>query len=176
MDMQSCRKGWVIKSVLSFTFKVVQSTGISKKTKVQFFNSFMLTQLANLYQYAKDSEEEKEQSIRQAVHEILLKICGSFKFGICFTNTSGAFATKYALILLTCLTVLYIHVWKRAFEVRLLHASLIAYVDSRPLLMMNEAEDCTSQKAFLVLLLAHTQSWKKLLYTVLKATLVLITP
>ena len=69
----------------------------------------------------------------------------------------------------------------RAFEVRLLHASLIAYVDSRPLLMMNEAEDCTSQKAFLVLLLAHTQSWKavlqqKLLYTVLKATLVLITP
>ena len=42
--------------------------------------------------------------------------------------------------------------------------------------MMNEAEDCTSQKAFLVLLLAHTQSWKKLLYIVLKATLVLITP
>ena len=47
--------------------------------------------------------------------------------------------------------------------------------------MMNEAEDCTSQKAFLVLLLAHIQSWKavlqqKLLYTVLKATLVLITP
>ena len=108
MDMQSCRKGWVIKSVLSFTFKVVQSTGISKKTKVQFFNSFVLTQLANLYQYAKDSEEEREQSIRQAVHEILLKICGSFKFGICFSNTSGAFAIKYALILLTCLTVLYI--------------------------------------------------------------------
>ena len=108
MDMQSCRKGWVIKSVLSFTFKVVQSTGISKKTKVQFFNSFVLTQLANLYQYAKDSEEEREQSIHQAVHEILLKICGSFKFGICFSNTSGAFATKYALILLTCLTVLYI--------------------------------------------------------------------
>ena len=42
--------------------------------------------------------------------------------------------------------------------------------------MITEAEDCTSQKAFLVLLLAHTQSWKKLLYTVLKATLVLITP
>ena len=102
MDMQSCRKGWVVKSVLPFTFKVVQSTGISKKTKVQFFNSFVLTQLANLYQYAKDSEEEKEQSIRQAVHEILLKICGSFKFGICFSNTSGPFATKYALILLTC--------------------------------------------------------------------------
>ena len=89
-------------SVLSFASKVVQSTGISKKTKVQFFNSFVLTQLANLYQYAKDSEEEKEQSMRQAVHEILLTICGSFKFGICFSNTSGAFATKYALILLTC--------------------------------------------------------------------------
>ena len=59
---------------------------------------------------------------------------------------------------------------EEGFEVRLLHASLIAYVVSRPLLMMNEAEDCTSQKAFLVLLLAHTQSWKKLLYTVLKAT------
>ena len=108
MDVQCSWKGWVVKSVLSFTFKVVQSTGISKKTKVQFFNSFVLTQLANLYQYAKDSEDEKEQSIRQAVHEILLKICGSFKFGICFSNTSGAFATKYALILLTCWTVLYI--------------------------------------------------------------------
>ena len=53
----------------------------------------------------------------------------------------------------------------------LLHASLIAYLDSRPLLMKNEAEDCTCQKAFLVLLLAHTQSFEavlqqKLLYTV----------
>ena len=37
--------------------------------------------------------------------------------------------------------------------------------------MMNEAEDCTCQKAFLVLLLAHTQFWEavlqqKLLYTI----------
>ena len=74
---------------------MVQNAGITKKTKVQFFNSYVLSQLATLYQYSKDPEEERPQTVRQQVHELLLKICGSFKFGICFSNTTGAFATRY---------------------------------------------------------------------------------
>jgi len=82
---------------------VVQNSGITKKTKVQFFNSYALSQLANLYQYARDAEEEnsdKEQSdkrVRHKVHDLLLKTCGSLKLGICFSNTAGAFATRYSL-------------------------------------------------------------------------------
>ena len=83
---------------------MVQNSGITKKTKVQFFNSFVLSQLANLYQYAKDTKEESNNSehksdktVRQKVHDLLLKICGSLKLGICFSNTAGAFATRYFL-------------------------------------------------------------------------------
>ena len=81
---------------------MVQNSGITKKTKVQFFNSYVLSQLANLYQYAKDAEEENDdkehksdKTVRHKVHELLLKICGSLKVGICFSNTAGAFATRY---------------------------------------------------------------------------------
>ena len=72
----------------------MQNAGITKKTKVQYFNSYVLSQLATLYQYTKDDEEESRQTVRQQVHELLMKICGSFKFGICFSNTMGAFATR----------------------------------------------------------------------------------
>ena len=63
---------------------------------VQFFIPNTLSQLANLYQYKKDTEENnsKEQTsdpaIRQKVHDLLLKVCKSFKFGICFSIMVGA--------------------------------------------------------------------------------------
>ena len=63
---------------------------------VQFFISHVLSQLANLYQYKKDKEENnsKEQTsdpaVRQKVHDLLFKVCKSFKFGICFSNMAGA--------------------------------------------------------------------------------------
>ena len=63
---------------------------------VQFFISHVLSQLANLYQYKKDTEENnsKEQTsdpaVRQKVHDLLLKVCKSFKFGICFSIMVGA--------------------------------------------------------------------------------------
>ena len=81
---------------------MVQNSGLTKKTKVQFFNSYVLSQLANLYHYAKDVEEENkdnehksDETVRYKVHDLLMKICGSFKLGICFSNTAGAFATRY---------------------------------------------------------------------------------
>ena len=81
---------------------MVQNSGITKKTKVQFFNSYVLSQLATLYQYTKDSDEENssdehksDQTVRHKVHNLLLKICGSFKLGICFSNAAGAFSTRY---------------------------------------------------------------------------------
>ena len=63
---------------------------------VQFFIPHTLSQLANLYQYKKDTEENnsKEQTsdpvVRQKVHDLLLKVCESFKFGICFSIMVGA--------------------------------------------------------------------------------------
>ena len=63
---------------------------------VQFFISHVLSQLANLYQYKKDTEENnsKEQTsdpaVRQKIHDLLLKVCESFKFGICFSVMVGA--------------------------------------------------------------------------------------
>ena len=87
---------------------MVHNSGITKKTKVQFFNSHVLSQLANLYQYTKDAEEgnseeqKSDPTVRQKVHDLLLKVCGSFKFGICFSNVAGAFAARYIM--------LYIHV------------------------------------------------------------------
>ena len=63
---------------------------------VQFFIPHTLSQLANLYQYKKDTEENnsKEQTsdpaVRQKVHDLLLKVCKSFKFGICFSIMVGA--------------------------------------------------------------------------------------
>ena len=63
---------------------------------VQFFISHVLSQLANLYQYKKDTEENnsKEQTsdpaVRQKVHDLLLKVCKSFKFGIFFSIMVGA--------------------------------------------------------------------------------------
>lgn len=81
-----------------FTFKVVENAGITKKTKVQFFNSYILSQMAALYQYNKDAEEESSRTVREQVHELLMKICGSFKIGICFSNSNGAFATRYLTI------------------------------------------------------------------------------
>ena len=80
--------------VLSFVLQVVENTGIAKTTKVQFFNQYVLSQLAALYQYNKDAEEEKSQTVRQQVHELLLNICATFKSGICFVNPLGAFATR----------------------------------------------------------------------------------
>ena len=81
---------------------MVQNSGITKKTKVQFFNSYVLSQLANLYHYTKDVEKENkdnehksDETVRHKVHDLLMKICGSFKLGICFSNTAGAFATRY---------------------------------------------------------------------------------
>ncbi|XP_022797243.1 uncharacterized protein LOC111335571 [Stylophora pistillata] len=80
--------------------RVVHNSGITKKTKVQFFNSHVLSQLANLYQYTKDTEENSSEeqtsdpTVRQKVHDLLLKVCGSFKFGICFSNVTGAFSTR----------------------------------------------------------------------------------
>ena len=62
---------------------------------VQFFIPHTLSQLANLYQYKKDKEENnsKEQTsdpaVRQKVHDLLLKVCKSFKFGICFSIMVG---------------------------------------------------------------------------------------
>lgn len=83
---------------------MVQNSGLTKKTKVQFFNSYVLSQLATLYQYAKDAKEESNDSehksdktVRHKAHDLLLKICGSLKLGICFSNTAGAFATRYFL-------------------------------------------------------------------------------
>ena len=73
---------------------MVQNAGVTKKTKVKFFNSYVLSQLAGLYQYNEVAEERSGQSVRQCVHELLLKICTSFKFGICFFNSVGAFATR----------------------------------------------------------------------------------
>ena len=63
---------------------------------VQFFIPHTLSQLANLYQYKKDTEENnsKEQTsdpaVRQKVHDLLFKVCKSFKFGICFSIMVGA--------------------------------------------------------------------------------------
>ena len=73
---------------------MVENTGITKTTKVKFFDQYVLSQLTALYQYNKDAEEEKSQTVRQQVHELLLKICATFKFGICFVNPLGAFATR----------------------------------------------------------------------------------
>lgn len=87
----------------------MQNSGITKKTKVQFFNSYVLSQLATLYQYTKDSDEENsndehksDQTVRQKVHDLLLKICGSFKLGICFSNAAGAFSTRYNTYCCAC--------------------------------------------------------------------------
>ncbi|KAJ7389927.1 nucleolar pre-ribosomal-associated protein 1 [Desmophyllum pertusum] len=102
--LQSVMKGLqfdtpdVVHAVLStLQVRVAQNSGITKKSKVQFFNSYVLSQLANLYQYTKDAEEENnksDQTVRRKVHDLLLKICGSFKLGICFSNTAGAFAMR----------------------------------------------------------------------------------
>ena len=79
---------------------MVHNSGISKKTKVQFFNSHVLSQLANLYQYTKDmgennsEEQTSDPTVQQKVHDLLLKVCGSFKFGICFFNVAGAFSIR----------------------------------------------------------------------------------
>jgi len=99
--LQSVMKGLqsdspnVVHTVLStLQVRVVENVGITKKTKVQFFNSYVLSQMAALYQYTKDAEEESSRTVREQVHELLMKICGSFKIGICFSNSNGAFATR----------------------------------------------------------------------------------
>ncbi|XP_068755165.1 nucleolar pre-ribosomal-associated protein 1-like isoform X2 [Montipora capricornis] len=99
--LQSIMKGLqfdspnVVHAVLStLQTRVVKNAGLTKKTKVKFFNSYVLSQLAGLYQYNEVAEEGSGQSVRQRVHELLLKICTSFKFGICFFNSVGAFATR----------------------------------------------------------------------------------
>ena len=55
-------------------------------------------------------EQTSDPAVRQKVHDLLLKVCESFKFGICFSIMVGQYTCKlylqgYRLIWLKCVSV-----------------------------------------------------------------------
>ena len=81
------------------SFQVVNNAGIPKKTKVQFFNVFVLSQFVKLYHYTRDLEDQDGKvvatpSVQQTVHKFLLGLCCSSKYGICFGNKTGGLASR----------------------------------------------------------------------------------
>ena len=82
---------------VSLTLKVVKNTAILKKTKVLFFNAYVLTHMMSLYNYATKHAtvaEDDKARVKDAAHQLLLSVCCSFKFGICFGNKAGGLAQR----------------------------------------------------------------------------------
>lgn len=79
------------------SMQVIKSTQVPKKSKVQLFNSYVLTQLSRLYKYSVNDDEEDDkdgENIREMSHELLQDVCCTFKYGICFANKLGMFAGR----------------------------------------------------------------------------------
>ena len=78
--------------------QVVRNVTVTKKTKVLFFNSYVLTQLTSLYNYDNNEQvsggDNDKPRIKEVVHELLVEICCSFKYGICFGNKTGGLALR----------------------------------------------------------------------------------
>ncbi|XP_038829651.1 nucleolar pre-ribosomal-associated protein 1 [Salvelinus namaycush] len=93
--------------------KVVQRQAISKTQKVRFFTPFLLAQIASLYGWngivdastddskmEENAEEAGKMVVRKLVHNFLLNLCCSRKYGISFHDPSFGTAGRAGNIVL----------------------------------------------------------------------------
>lgn len=82
------------------SIKVVKNNQVPKKSKVQLFSSYVLTQLSTLYKYSTNNDDDvDDENIREIVHALLQDVCCTFKYGICFVNKLGMFAGRSVKII-----------------------------------------------------------------------------